>query len=121
MDDDVVVFGPPQTLGSGEVQVRVVAAYAIGLEVGVLVDATGTERPTPERRSDPFVEEVDIQLEDGTSQSCSALGGSTSASDRRAISVTSWKAPAEPHRLRLSVRGPDGVRSMDLVALHRPE
>lgn len=116
---DVVVFGPPQTLGSGEVHVRVVAAYAIGLEVGVLVDAVGTERSSAEERTCPFVEAVDIVLDDGSSQSCSGLGGSLSGSDHRAISVTSWKAPAEPQRLHLLVRGPEGVRSVYLVSRDR--
>jgi hypothetical protein len=94
MDGQVVVFGPPQTLGTGEAQVRVVAAYAIGLEVGVLVDATGTDGPTPGRRPDPFVEAVDVVLEDGTRQPCSGLGGVISGGDRRAISVSSWEAGA---------------------------
>jgi hypothetical protein len=43
MDGDAVLFGPPQTLGAGKVLVRVVAAYAIGTEVGVLVDAASTD------------------------------------------------------------------------------
>jgi hypothetical protein len=113
----VVLFGPPQTLGAGEVLVRVVAAYAIGTEVGVLVDAAGNDRPTPGGHRDPLVEAVDIVLNDGTRQPCRNLGGTLSGSDSRCIWVTSWEAPAEPRRLILSVRGPAGVRSVDLVAM----
>jgi hypothetical protein len=120
MHGDAVVFGPPRTLGSGAQVVRVIAAYRIGSEVGVLVDASGAPSPSQPPRPDPFVEAVHVVLEDGTTQPCVCLGGVTSGGDQRLISVSTWDAPAESHRLRLSVHGPEGIDIVELVATAAP-
>ena len=111
----MLLFGPPQTVTEGGLVIRVVAAYAIGLDVGVLVDATGTERPTPERRTDGFVVAVDVVSEDDELRACSIVGESLSASDHRVLAVSSWVAPVEPRRLRVTVRRPSGVTLLDLT------
>ena len=115
MSSEVRVFGPPQNLTEGGLSIRVVAAYAIGLEVGVLVDATGTQRPTPERGTDGFIVAVNVVSEDGETLPCSCVGESASASDNRALSMSSWVAPIEPRRLRLTVRRPSGATLLDLT------
>ena len=115
MTSEPLVFGPPHTLTEGGLSIRVVAAYAIGLEVGVLVDATGTQRPTPERGANSFIVAVDVVSEADETLSCTCVGESTSAGDSRALSMTSWMAPIEPRRLRLAVRRPSGVTLLDLT------
>jgi hypothetical protein len=115
MSSEVLVFGPPQTVTEGGLSIRVVAAYAIGLEVGVLVDATGTQRPTPARGTDSFIVAVDVVSEAGETLPCSCVGESASASDSRALSMSSWMATIEPRRLRLTVRRPSGMTLLDLT------
>lgn len=121
MDGDVVVLGPPQTLGAGHDVVRVVAAYCIGVEVGVLIDAFGTEPPTPPHRADPFVVAVDVVIDDGTEQPCVALGGVVSSGDQRTIAVSSWRAPAAPRRVLVSVQRPEGIHVVELSAPSPPQ
>jgi hypothetical protein len=104
--DPVRLFGPPATVDDGEVVVRVVAAYAIGMEVAVVVDALGLPRPDPERRPDPVIENVWVVRRDGTKTACTTRAGTSSAVSHHSVSWSQWLAVEVPEILALSIRTP---------------
>lgn len=112
--DPVRLFGPPATLVEGDVVVRIVAAYAIGTDVAVLVDAVGLPRPDPERRPDPVIEAVHLVRRDGTRSPCSSRSGVSSAGSHHSVSWTQWLAAETPEFLELTVRTPTASATVAL-------